>query len=422
MKLNDFAARFDSVVMTPADNPRIQSFYNSISMTSEKFSVHTKKMPDYFRFLDYAAEKYHVFGFPNPEGELEGMAALTVRPCYINGRPDWVGHFLDLRFKRRKERTGKGDWKHMALGFTRIGRDLEELDGCRIFHGSYITTNLYATSAIGKDQNSSTAPKPSPAPEKKEKPAPEASNVAAIGDMFMVSNLATYQSVNIYARKPQKVLGLDALGKSGEKLIVNRGTEDDREPLKEFLDRQSRAKAFGYVYNGPSSELDRRLKQWDGFSMASFFIARNPSGKIVGTFGAFDPGRGRQLYIDAIPPDKARLAKLGAMVGLKVPRPNETIDMLYLTSLELDNELTSDQRLHVFDKLLSALYKSGLPRNYHIVSFCDYSRQSLLEVVSRGYMFDTTPVLLYQLHAPEATEVYRESDMHFPPGHEMVLM
>jgi len=110
------------------------------------------------------------------------------------------------------------------------------------------------------------------------------------------------------------------------------------------------------------------------------------------------------------------------MVGLKVPRPNETIDMLYLTSLELDHELSSDQRLHVFDKLLSTLYKSGLPKDYHIVSFCDYSKQSLLEVVSRGYMFDTTPVLLYQLHAPEATEVYRESDLTLPPGHEMVLM
>ena len=421
MKLKDFAEQFDSVVMTPDDNPRIQSFYNSISMTSEKFSVHTKKMPDYFRFLNYAAETHHVFGFPNPEGELEGIAALTIRPCYINGNMDRVGHFLDLRFKRRKERTGKGDWKNMALGFTRIGKDLEELEGCRIFHGSYITTNLYATAAIGKDQKVSTEKK-QPPPEKKEKPAPENSNAAKTGEMFMVSNLATYQSINIYARKPQKVLGLDAFGKSGEKLVVTRGTEDDREPLKEFLDRQSRTKAFGFVYTGPSSELDRRLKHWDGFSMASFFIARNPEGKIIGTFGAFDPGRGRQLYIDTIPPDKARLAKLGAMVGLKVPRPNETIDMLYLTSLELDHELSSDQRLHVFDKLLSTLYKSGLPKDYHIVSFCDYSKQSLLEVVSRGYMFDTTPVLLYQLHAPEATEVYRESDLTLPPGHEMVLM
>jgi len=421
MKLKDFAAQFDGVVMTPADNPKIQSFYNSISMTSEKFSVHTKKMPDYFRFLDYAAETCHVFGFPNPEGDLEGMAALSIRPCYINGGLDRVGHFLDLRFKRRKERTGKGDWKNMALGFTRIGNELDELEGCRIFHGSYITTNFYATASIGHDQKETTEKK-QPPPEKNATPAPGTPDPAPIPDMFMVSNLATYQAVSIYARKPRKVLGLDGFGKSGEKLDVTRGTENDREALKSFLDRQSQAKTFGFVYTGPGGELDRRLKHWDGFSMGSFFIARNSSGKILGAFGAFDPGRGRQLFIDAIPPDKALMAKLGTMVGLKIPRPNETIDMLYLTSLELDHALSPDQRLHVFDKLLSALYKSGLPKDYHIVSFCDYNKQSLLEVVSRGYLFDTTPVLLYQLHAPEATEVYRESDMTLPPGHEMVLM
>ncbi len=421
MNLKDFATEHDCILMKPEDNPRIQTFYNSISMASEKFSVHTKKMPDYFRFLSYAADKYYVFGYPNNRGELEGMVSLTVRPCYINGELDHVGHFLDLRFKRRKHRTISGDWKDLGLSFTRIGKGLDGLEGCRIFHGSYIATNIYATASIGKDRKNSKEKK-QPPPEKKEKPAPEKSNAATTPDNFMVSNLATYQAVNIYARKPQKVLGLNGIGKSGEKLIVTRGADDDREDLKLFLDRQSRAKTFGFVYVGPSGELDRRLKHWDGFSMSSFFIARNSSGKIVGAFGVFDPGRGRQLYIDAIPPDKALMAKLGTLVGLKVPRPNETIDILYLTSLELDHELSSDQRLHVFDKLLSALYKSGLPKDYHIVSFCDYTEQSLLEVVSRGYMFDTTPVLLYQLHAPEASEVYREADMAFPPGHEMVLM
>ncbi|MFZ5563333.1 MAG: hypothetical protein ACOZBW_04725, partial [Thermodesulfobacteriota bacterium] len=159
MKLKDFAAQFDSIVMTPEDNSDIQALYNSISMTSENFSVHTKKSPDYFRFLAYAAKTHHVFGFPNPQGELEGLAALIIRPCYINGRPDRVGHFLDLRFKRRRDRTGTGDWKNMALGFTRVGKDIDELEQCRVYHGSYITTNIYATAAIGKEKKDAPAPK-----------------------------------------------------------------------------------------------------------------------------------------------------------------------------------------------------------------------------------------------------------------------
>jgi hypothetical protein len=382
--------------------------------------VHTKKAPDYFRFLAYAADSHHVFGYPNAQGELEGMVSLVVRPCYIDGRPDRVGHFLDLRFKRKRDRTVPGDWKDLGLGFTRTGKDVDELKGCRVYHGSYITTNIYATASIGKDKKQKTGS--TPAPKKEAAQTQKKADAAPAPESFMVSNLATYQAINIYARKPWKLLSPGAFGKSGEKLIVTRGTEADREPLKDFLDRQNRVKTFGYIYAGPHGELERRLTRWDGFSMASFFIARNLSGKILGAFGAFDPGRGRQLYIDAIPPDKERLAKLGALVGLKVPRPNEKIDMLYLTSLELDFELSPDQRLHVFDALLSALFRSGVPKNYHIVSFCDYNKQSLLEVVSSGYLYDTTPVQLYQLHAPETGEVYRESDMAHPPGHEMVLM
>jgi|GEM_PF-1880172 len=427
MKISDFAAKFGCVRLTPEDNPKIQAFYNSMAMTSEKFSVHTKKEPDYFRFLAYAADNHHVFGYPNAQGELEGMVSLIVRPCYIGGRPDRVGHFLDLRFKRRKERTIKGDWKELGLGFTRFGSRVEEAEGCRIYHGSYITTNIYATASIGKDAHAKAGPKKTekPVPERKAAPAPPekaTATPAPASEAFRVSNLATYQAINIYARKPWKILSLGSFGKSREKLMVTQGTEKDIEPLKAFLDRQNRPKTFGYIYAGPSGELERRLRRWDGLSMSSFFIARDLSGKILGAFGAFDPGRGRQLYIDALPPEKERLAKLGAMAGLKVPRPNENIDILYLTSLELDHDLTPDLRLSVFDRLLSALFRSGIPRRYHIVSFCDYNKQSLLEVVSGGYMYDATPVLLYQLHSPEATEVYRESDMVLPPGHEMVLM
>ncbi|MEW6079550.1 MAG: hypothetical protein AB1724_17220 [Thermodesulfobacteriota bacterium] len=415
MKLNDFAAKFDSIVMTPEDNPEIQTLYNRIAMTSENFSVHTKKSPDYFRFLTYAAENHHVFGFPNPRGELEGLAALIIRPCYIDGRPDRVGHFLDLRFKRRRDRTGTGDWKSMALGFTRVGREIDELERCRVFHGSYITTNIYATAAIGKEKKGAlpkTEPRPETAKSVDAKPA----------EAFLVSNLASYQSVNIYARKPQKAIGLGAFKNSGKKFTVAAGEEKDRDELKNFLDAQNRIKTFGYIYSGENGELERRFKYWDGFSMASFFIARDSAGTIIGAFGAFDPGKGRQIYIDALPPDKELIAKLGALVGLKVPRPNENIDILYLTSLELAHGLSAAERLDVFDGLLTALYKSGLPKAYHIVSFCDYNKQSLLEVVARGYMYDATPVLLYQLHAPEAVEIYRESGMAHPPGHEMVLM
>ncbi|MFO8047448.1 MAG: hypothetical protein R6U29_00310 [Desulfosudaceae bacterium] len=427
MDINTFVESFGGRIMTPEENREILDFYNSISMSSEKFTVITRKEPDYFRFLKYVSDRHFFIGFPNADGHLEGMAVLIVRPCYINGKPDLVGHFLDLRFKRRRERTITADWKDLALGFTRRGRDIEELNGCRLFHGSYITTNIYATAAIGEDKTAKKEKKATDSgAESKKAPDKAGAGAAASSgspvEAFQVSNLATYQAVNIYARKPGKALGLGGFKRSSGAFTVSRGREEDRQQLGEFLDKQNRSKTFGYIYAGESDELERRRRDWDGFTMASFFIARDESGEIVGAFGVFDPGAGRQLYIDKIPAEKALLAKAGKMVGLKVPEPNKKIDILYLTTFELDHHLSGEERLDVFDRLLEALYQSGLPGDYHIVSFCDYSRQSLLEVVQKGYMYDATPVLLYQLHAPEAEEVYREADLACPPGHEMVLM
>jgi hypothetical protein len=188
------------------------------------------------------------------------------------------------------------------------------------------------------------------------------------------------------------------------------------------LDRQNRAKTFGYIFKGENGELERRFKIWDNFSIASFFIARDQTGNIVGTFGVWNPDRGRQLYIDKIPDSKALLAKLGQFVGLKIPKPNSKLDICYLTTFELDHQLTPGQRLAVFGKLMDSFYKSGIPKSYHIVSFCDYKRQSLMAAVESGYMYDAAPVLLYQAYAPNTDEIYKEDQMPYPPGHEMVLM
>jgi hypothetical protein len=266
--------------------------------------------------------------------------------------------------------------------------------------------------AIGKDQHAASGG------QKKRKTLDRLQKAAP----FLVSNLASYQTINIYARKPQKLLGLVPSQQSGIKISDSRGKSADLEPLKDFLDRQNRSKVLGYVFKGENGELDRRLKRWDDFSMASFFIARDQTGSIVGTFGVWNPDRGRQLYIDKLPDNKALLAKLGQFVGLNVPKPNSKLDICYLTTFELDHELIDTQRLAVFGKLMDSLYKSGIPKNYHIVSFCDYNHHSLMEVVESGYMYDAVPLLLVQAYAPDASEIYREDRILHPPGHEMVLM
>jgi hypothetical protein len=412
MDFHNFIEPFGARLMKPEENSKILEFYNSIGMAGGKYKVTTKKDPDYFRFLKYAADTNFVIGIHSDNDLLEGMAALIIRPCYINGELDYVGHFLDLRFKRTRRRKSLINWRNICQAVLQKGKEFELLKNCRIYHGSYMAANAFAMNAIGKE------PPAVSEGSKKKKPVRRPKKARP----FLVSNLASYQAINIFARKPQKVLGLVPSKRSGLNVSVNRGRSEDLEPLKDFLDRQNQVKAFGYVFKGDNGELERRLKTWDNFSIESFFIARDQTGNIVGTFGAWNPDRGRQLYIDNLPDDKALLAKLGQFVGLKIPKPNSKLDICYLTTFELDHKLAQPQRLAVFGRLMDGFYKSGIPKQYHIVSFCDYNRQSLLPIVESGYLYDATQVLLYQLHVPDAEEIYKEDQMIYPPGHEMVLM
>lgn len=414
MNIHEFTGQYGCEIMGPRDNERVQALFNSLDMSSEKFSVITRKEPDYFRYLKYAAQKYFVIGFPNAKGALEGMVSLIIRPCYLNGRVRTVGHFFDLRFIRKRDRTITAGWKSLGDGFMRQGHEVEELDGCTLYQGAYIATNVYATRSIGEDK------KVAPSSDKKENFSPPSQKQKGKVP-FLISDLATYRAINLFARKPLKAMGSSSFNRSRRQIVVERGCEALREPVKAFLDKQHHEKAFGYVYANDHDELARRLRDWDGFSMSSFFIAMKSSGEIAGTFGVFNPIHGRQIYIDKIPREKALIAKMGKAVGMKIPQPNKKLEILYLTAFELKHGLTHEERLDVFDALLDALYKSGLPKSYHMVSLCDYERQSLIEVIDKGYIYDATPVRLYQLHAPHSSEVYREAELNHSPGHEMVL-
>ena len=419
MGFHEFVQRIGGKVMMPEDNSRILEFYDRISMHAERFDVITKKSPDYFRFMKYVAEKFYVVGYPNTSGRLEGMVTLILRPCYIDGKRDMVGHWLDLRFMRARDRTIAYTWKTLGLETSRVGESVDGLDGCRNYHGSYIWTNVYATKGIGKDagQRSFESGGTSGSTAGPSREGKRTENRGGPAETFQVSNLASYHAVNIRGRK-QETSGQFGSPAAGS-ISVSRGAEGDRGPLKTFLDQQNRAKAFGYVYEGEQCELERRLRDWDGLTLSSFFVARDGSGRIIGSFGAWDPSPGRRVHVHMAPTDRGEQVDMG---GFEFLEPDGRLKILYLTALELDHSLGYRERLFVFDRLLDALYESELPRDFHLVSYCDYRMQSLLEVVENGFLYDKTPMVLYQLYAPETKEIYREGQMQVPPGHEMVLM
>ena len=254
------------------ENPAILSLYNSLSMAGGSFNIRFVKDPDYFEFNKYESDNNYVMLAKNDDGIAESMFSLMVRPCYINGEKEYIGHFSDLRSMRKKERQSEASWLELASAFLKEGRDLEEINGCRYFIGSFVADNKYAIQAI-RDHSP-----------------------------WEISVIASYQMVSIIARRPLKFLkNSSSVNEEAGISVAQAGPENITE-LKTFLNKQSRKRTFGFVFEGSDCELERRFDAWDDFSVTDFFIARDASGDIAATFSCWDPSVCRKIVVDRLFP------------------------------------------------------------------------------------------------------------------------
>jgi hypothetical protein len=392
MNLASYFTRYPNVRFAgPGDNERILSFYRQLSMQGGTFNILFVKDPDYFRFQRYESAVSAVGLVEDDDGNMEGMFTFSVRPCYVDGRRESVVHVSDLRFKRSRERKSKFEWKAVARDLCEDGHTIDEFAGARFLLGSFVMANERARKAIASQK------------------AP-----------FDISPIANYQMVSLFARKPFKWAGWTR-SKGDLRPTITRGGAADREALRAFLDKQNRRRALGYVFEGPTDELSRRLAAWDGFALESFFIARDDVGQIVGCFAPWDLSPGRRIVVDKFPAALAAAASAIRPLAKKIPRPGEPLRILYVTTQEIDLELPPPRRAAVFTSLLDALYESRLPDDFHMVALCDYANESFLPQVTPHYFTMTTDTMLYQLHLPGAAKVIREPDLNCHVGHEMCL-
>jgi len=391
MKIQEFVDNLGYTIATEEDNRKVLDFYHSLVMQGGKFNIKFVKEPDYFTFMGYESSLHYVIYAKNGDGELEVMGSLSVRPCYIDGKVEYVGHFSDLRTIPKAQRKTNIDWKQFSLAILAKYREIEELKGCRYILGSYVVANRKAVTAF-----------------KERSP-------------FGVSEIARYRMISIIGRRPLKLLGKKSHKNPGMKVMVAVGRDQDVNDLREFLDTQNKKRMLGYVFAGEHDELARRFKDWHDFSIRSFYIARDEKGKIAGCFALWNPTRGRRIIIDRFPRALGMAAKFVRLVGRKAPRRGGELEILYLTTLELGHSLSREQKQYVFNEMLDKLYTSGIHKKYHMTAFCDYDRENISAGMDKDYIIQKTPTHLYQMVHPDSRDVVREEDYDIHVGHEMVL-
>jgi hypothetical protein len=393
MNLEKFCSQFpDWRTVSEKDNQRILDYYDTMTMQGGTINLRHKKDPDYFRFNNYESVQHHTFINENADNKVEGLLVLTIRPCYINGRREQVGYFSDLRFVNSKLRKSKFQWKDFADKVLSEGMAIDEFNGCRHYLGSYIATNKIAIKAI-KDKSP-----------------------------WSVSDVVSHQVVNILGRKPRKFIARCIPQKSGLKVTVSQADKNDLQQVMEFLDRQNKVKAFGYVFSGKDNELERRLRVWDDFSISSFYVAKNELGKIIGCTALWDPSKGRRIIVDKYPAYLEFLGKGLNLFGKKSLKRGCELKIIYLTHREIEHGLTPEDKNIVLNKLLDAVYESKIHREYHSIAFADYFKDSMMQGVENNYVVLKTQINIYQLHNQGTPDVLNEDRLEYPAGHEVALI
>ncbi|MCP4133841.1 MAG: hypothetical protein GY754_22925 [bacterium] len=374
------------------DNQKILDFYHSFSMDGGVFKIAFRKGADFFKFLKYESPDNFVFLLENDDKDIEGMGSMIIRPCYLNGKVDKVAYVSDLRVLSKNKRKNQFRWRDFPLEICQKGKDVDEFNGCRYYLGAIVDANEKAKDVF----DSLDAP-------------------------FGASDISTYSQVNLLGRRPLKFFGKKS-PVSDLDITITRAEEKDIPELKNFLDKQSRKKAFGFVYEGENGELDRRLKDWDDFSISSFYLTRNSSGKLISCFAPWDPTKGRRIVVDRFPGYLAFLGKILKGLGKSVPNPGDELKTLYMTTMEFDYELTRLQKKHILNEYIDVVYQSKRMKNYHVLAFCDYKKDSIGEGLEKNYFIQSTRTILYQVHDRDTNDpVIKEKNLQVPAGHELCL-
>jgi hypothetical protein len=104
--------------------------------------------------------------------------------------------------------------------------------------------------------------------------------------------------------------------------------------------------------DGDGDEFVKRMSQWHGFELSSFFIAENSKSEIVGFVFPWISSKTRRLVVDSLPLGIRIMGCLMPLVGKPCITTGKELKVLYLTHLEIASRYSDLERQTIFELLL----------------------------------------------------------------------
>jgi hypothetical protein len=362
----------------PRDNESLCRLFESVSMESD-LDLAIRRDPDFFALYRIQGPVWECW-LGETEAGVGGLGAIVVREGYLSGRHTRIGYLGDLRVA--PDFQGQ---KLVPRFYGPVLREASARYGCEVFLTTIIASNRRAIRALTSPQ----------------------ARAAGIPPYELVRRFGI-RAVHLTVPLPRM----------RSRFTVERATQASINEVAGFLDADGRERPFGYAL--AERELRRRLQEWPGLDISSFYLARDRAGELVGCVALWDPSRVKRTVVRdyrgrMVPVRRAYNVAAKALGFSPLPRPGSEMHYAYATHVAVPS---GDPR--VLRALLQCIYADQRKTGKTFVAFCVFEDDPLRDAY-RGFLYTDLPTNLYAVPAP-GTELPPDCFAPGPPGFEMALV
>lgn len=363
---------------TVDDGAAMCDLFARVPMETE-LALSIRRDPDFSALLRLQSDDWECW-VAEEEGRVQAMASLVFRDGYLGGELRRVGYLGDLRLSP--------DVQGRHLLNRVYGPTLAEsarARGCAASLTAVIASNERALRALTVQNRRQRA-------------------------MPRYTPLRDFRIRNVHLALPRFP--------QGSAFRVRRATEADIPALAAFLDADARRRPFGQPM--PEAELRRRLREWPGLRIDSFYLAENASGELVGCLALWDAAPVKRTIVAAYRGGMRRV-KMGYDLAARLlrfprlPDPGQELRYLYAT-----HQAVPSRDPAVLRALLERAYADHRRSGYVLLSFFAPEGDPL-DPAFRGFQFTDLPARLFVV-TPPGVDPPAECLAPGRPGFEMALV
>ncbi|HEU0298524.1 MAG TPA: GNAT family N-acetyltransferase [Longimicrobium sp.] len=363
---------------TPADGAAMCELFARVPMEAE-LALSIRRDPDFAALLRLQSDDWECW-VAEEDGRVEAMASTVFRDGYLGGEIRRVGYLGDLRLSPRVQ------GRHLLnrLYGPTLAASME-VRGCVASLTAVIASNERALRALtAQNRRQRGMPRYTP--------------------------LRDFRIRNLHLTIPR-------LPRRGA-FRVRRAVEADIPALAAFLDADARRRPFGQPM--PETELRRRLREWPGLRIDSFYLAEDRAGALAGCLAVWDAAPVKRTVVAAYRGGMRRV-KTGYDLAARLlrfprlPDPGQELRYLYATHVAVPSDDPA-----VLRALLDRVYADHRRGGYVLLS-CFAPEGDPLDAAYRGFRFTDLPARLFVV-TPPGVEPPAECFAPGRPGFEMALV